>query len=76
VQELAANFSSRAEAVREMYLSLLWNPRCLHNSLFELITFIIPRWCCYIVMSKSASLRDRLDFFSVWKDGTQAKAGN
>ena len=41
--ELAANYSARAAAVREMYLSLLWN--------------------------------EEIDFFAVWKDGTQAKAG-
>eukprot|EP01043_Picozoa_sp_COSAG02_P030829 COSAG02_NODE_1986_length_10180_cov_38.805575_10_plen_511_part_00 len=40
---LAANFSGRARAIRNMYMHLLWNPA--------------------------------IDFFAVYKDGTNAKAG-
>ena len=40
---LAANYSARAETIREMYMELLWNPE--------------------------------IDFFAVYKDGTNAKAG-
>ena len=40
---LAANFSTRARAIQEMYMGLLWNPA--------------------------------IEFFAVYKDGTNAKAG-